>query len=94
VKIVSDKELNLQETSFTMMKLFVQDILSKNGVTNENRMNLSDEQKSHLKKVVMDLQTQVDEFVKGKDKEVEPAEKVEAPLNLTLREMIKKRKKS
>jgi spore coat protein W len=91
---VSDKELNLQETSFTMMKLFVQDILSKNGVTNENRMNLSDEQKSHLKKVVMDLQSQVDEFVKGKDKEVEPAEKIEAPLNLTLREMIKKRKKS
>ena len=91
---MSDKELNLQETSFTMMKLFVQDILSKNGVTNENRMNLSDEQKSHLKKVVMDLQSQVDEFVKGKDKEVEPAEKIEAPLNLTLREMIKKRKKS
>ena len=91
---MSDKELNLQETSFTMMKLFVQDILSKNGVTNENRMNLSDEQKSHLKKVVMDLQSQVDEFVKGKDKEVEPAEKIEAPLNLTLREMIQKRKKS
>jgi spore coat protein W len=89
---MANKKKNLQETSSSIVQLFVQDILKKNGVTKENRINLSDEQKSQIKKVVMDLQEQVDEFVKGKNKNVKQAEEIEDAMNTTLREMIKKRK--
>jgi hypothetical protein len=41
----------------------------------------------------MDLQEQVDEFVKGKNKNVKQAEEIEDAMNTTLREMIKKKKK-
>ncbi|MBZ5751005.1 MULTISPECIES: hypothetical protein [Metabacillus] len=90
---MANKKKNLQETSSSIVQLFVQDILKKNGVTKENRINLSDEQKSQIKKVVMDLQEQVDEFVKGKNKNVKQAEEIEDAMNTTLREMIKKKKK-
>ena len=83
---------NLQEASSSIIQLFVQDILKKNGVTKENRISLSDEQKSQLKKVVMDLQEQVDEFLKVKEKNVKQAEEIEDAMKMTLREMIKKRK--
>jgi spore coat protein W len=91
---MANEKLNLQEISSTMMQLFVQDVLSKNNISNENKKTLSDEQKAQLKKVVEDLQAQVDEFVKGskEKKEEKPVEKVEATKNLTLREMLKSRK--
>lgn len=91
---MANEKLDLQEISSTMMQLFVQDVLSKNNISNENKKTLSDEQKAQLKKVVEDLQAQVDEFVKGsKEKKVEnTVEKVEAPKNMTLREMLKSRK--
>jgi spore coat protein W len=84
---------NLQEASSSILQLFVQDILQKNGVTKENRISLSDEQKAQLKEVVMNLQEQVDEFVKGKEKSVKQTEEIEDTMRMTLREMIKKRKK-
>ncbi|QGQ47855.1 hypothetical protein [Metabacillus sediminilitoris] len=90
---MSDKKLNLHEISSSMMELFVQDVLRKNGVTKENRKNLSEEQKAHLKKVVTDLQAQVDEFVKGKKIKVESEEKVELSNQRPLREILKKKKK-
>ncbi|MBO1511580.1 hypothetical protein [Metabacillus bambusae] len=91
---MANEKLNLQEISSTMMQLFVQDIFSKNNISNENKKTLSDEQKAQLKKVVEDLQAQVDEFVKGskEKKEEDPVEKVEATKNMTLREMLKSRK--
>ncbi|OAS83835.1 hypothetical protein [Metabacillus litoralis] len=91
---MANEKLNLQEISSTMMQLFVQDVLSKNNISNENKKTLSDEQKAQLKKVVEDLQAQVDEFVKGskEKKEENTVEKVEAPKNMTLREMLKSRK--
>lgn len=91
---MANEKLNLQEISSTMMQLFVQDVLSKNNISNENKKTLSDEQKAQLKKVVEDLQAQVDEFVKGskEKKEEDPVEKVETPKNMTLREMLKSRK--
>jgi spore coat protein W len=85
---------NLEEASSSILQLFVQDILQKNGVTKENRMSLSDEQKTQLKKVVTDLQEQVDEFVKGKEKSVKQTEEIDDKMRMTLREMIKKRKNS
>lgn len=92
---MSNDKLNLQEISQTMMQLFVQDVLSRNNVSHENKRKLSDEQKEHLKKVVADLQAQVDEFVKGAmaKKEDEPEKVVEAPKNMTLRDMLKNKKK-
>ena len=62
---MANEKLNLQEISSTMMQLFVQDVFSKNNISNENKKTQSDEQKAQLKKVVEDLQAQVDEFVKG-----------------------------
>lgn len=92
---MANEKLNLQEISSTMMQLFVQDILSKNNITNENKKTLSDEQKMQLKKVVEDLQAQVNEFVTAsQEKKVEePVKEMEAPKNVTLREMMKNRKK-
>lgn len=92
---MADKKLNLQEISSTMMQLFVQDILNKNNINKETSKTLSDDQKTQLKKVVADLQSQVDEFVKGskKTEEDNSATTTEAPKNTTLREMMKNRKK-
>lgn len=92
---MADKKLNLQEISSTMMQLFVQDVLNKNNINKETSKTLSDEQKEQLKKVVADLQSQVDEFVKGskKTEEENSANVTEAPKNTTLREMMKNRKK-
>lgn len=92
---MANEKLNLQEISSTMMQLFVQDILSKNNITNENKKTLSDEQKMQLKKVVEDLQAQVNEFVKASQekKTEEPVKEMEAPKNVTLREVMKNRKK-
>ncbi|WP_226670624.1 hypothetical protein [Metabacillus litoralis] len=90
---MSNEKLNLQEISSTMMQLFVQDIFSKNNITDETKKKLSDEQKAQLRKVVADLQAQVDEFVKGsKEKQTEETVVKEAPKNTTLRDMIKKKK--
>ena len=89
---MSNEKLNLQEISSTMMQLFVQDVFSKNNITEEKKNKLSDDQKAQLRKVVEDLQAQVDEFVKGsKQKQEEPVEE-DAPKNTTLRDMIKKKK--
>jgi spore coat protein W len=91
---MGNEKLNLQEISSTMMQLFVQDILSKNNVTKENRKPLSDDQKAQLRKVVEDLQAQVDEFVNASKKKTEqPAEEPKAPQNVTLREMLRNRQK-
>jgi len=91
---MANEKLNLQEISSTMMQLFVQDILSKNNITKENKKNLSDEQKMQLKKVVEDLQAQVDEFVKSSQekKKEAPVEEMEAQKNMTLREIMKNKK--
>ncbi|TXC90718.1 hypothetical protein FS935_12470 [Metabacillus litoralis] len=89
---MSNEKLNLQEISSTMMQLFVQDVFNKNNITEEKKNKLSDDQKAQLRKVVEDLQAQVDEFVKGsKQKQEEPVEE-DAPKNTTLRDMIKKKK--
>ncbi|APH05887.1 hypothetical protein [Bacillus weihaiensis] len=92
---MSNEKLNLQEISSTMMQLFVQDVFNKNDITEEKKKSLSDEQKAQLRKVVEDLQAQVDEFVKNsKEKKEEKTEvQEEAPKNTTLRDMIKNRKK-
>ena len=94
VKTLSNDKLDLQEISQTMMQLFVQDVLNKNNISDENKKKLSDEQKDQLKKVVADLQAQVNEFVKGAQaKKEEPAEMVEeTPKNMTLRDMLKNKK--
>ncbi len=76
-----------------MMQLFVQDVLSKNNISDENKKKLTDDQKEQLKKVVADLQAQVNEFVKGAQAKKEEPEKVaEAPKNMTLRDMLKNKK--
>lgn len=89
------EKLNLQEISSAMMQLFVQDVFNKNNITKENKKSLSEDQKDQLKKVVEDLQAQVEEFIQGtkqKEEENKP-KKVESPKNLTLREMIQKKKR-
>jgi len=91
---LSNDKLDLKEISQTMMQLFVQDVLSKNNISNETKKKLTDEQKEQLKKVVADLQAQVDEFVKGAKAKEEKTEKIEeAPKNMTLREILKNKKK-
>lgn|GEM_PF-5191231 len=91
---MSNDKLDLKEISQTMMQLFVQDVLSKNNISNETKKKLTDEQKEQLKKVVADLQAQVDEFVKGAKAKEEKTEKIEeAPKNMTLREILKNKKK-
>ncbi|MBM7604037.1 spore coat protein W [Metabacillus crassostreae] len=90
---MSNEKLNLQEISSTMMQLFVQDVFNKNNITEEKKNKLSDEQKAQLRKVVEDLQAQVDEFVKGSKQKQEKEEPVEeTSKNTTLRDMIKKKK--
>ncbi|MDQ0224126.1 hypothetical protein [Metabacillus niabensis] len=90
---MDDKKLNLQEISSTMMQLFVQDVLNRNNITKETRKPLSDEQKEQIKKVVADLQAQVEEYVKGTKKTEEDVPKAEETTkNTTLRDMLKKRK--
>lgn len=89
---MSNDKLDLKEISQTMMQLFVQDVLSKNNISNENKRKLSDEQKEQLKKVVADLQAQVDEFVKGAKAKEETEKVEEAPKNMTLRERLRNRK--
>lgn len=78
-----------------MMQLFVQDVFNKNNISEENTKKLTDEQKEKLRKVVADLQAQVDEYVKNakEKKEEKPVEEVDTPKNVTLREMIQNRKK-
>ncbi|MBU7591067.1 hypothetical protein [Metabacillus halosaccharovorans] len=91
---MSNDKLNLQDISQTMMQLFVQDVLSKNNISDESKKKLTDDQKEQLKKVVADLQAQVNEFVKGAQAKKEEPEKVEeAPKNMTLRDMLKNKKK-
>lgn len=91
---MSNDKLDLKEISQTMMQLFVQDVLSKNNISNETKKKLTDEQKEQLKKVVADLQSQVDEFVKGAKAKEEKTEKIEeTPKNMTLREILKNKKK-
>lgn len=92
---MANEKLNLQEISSSMMQLFVQDVFNKNDIKEENTKTLSEDQKEKLRKVVADLQAQVDEYVKNtKEKKEEKSEaKVEAPKNTTLRDMIKNRKK-
>ncbi|MDQ0230642.1 hypothetical protein [Metabacillus malikii] len=90
---MSKNKLNLQEISSTMMQLFVQDVLAKNNISKENRKSLTDEQKEQIKKVVEDLQAQVDEYVKGTKKTVDEENEVkETTKNTTLRDMLKNRK--
>lgn len=79
-----------------MMQLFVQDVLNKNNVSKENTKTLTEDQKEKLRKVVADLQAQVDEYVKNakEKKEEKPEDQVvETPTNVTLRDMLKNRKK-
>ena len=92
--MADEKKLDLQEISSTMMKLFVNDVFNKNGITEEKRQTLSSAQKEQLKKVVADLQSQVDEFVKNSSKAKNAEEEVkEAPKNVTLRDMLRNKKK-
>lgn len=91
---MSNEKLNLQDISSTMMQLFVQDILSKNNITDDTKRKLSADQKEQLKKVVADLQAQVDEYVKSaKEKKEETPVVEEATKNMTLRDMLKNKKK-
>ncbi len=94
VNTLSNEKLNLQDISSSMMQLFVQDVFNKNNISEENKKTLSEDQKEKLRKVVADLQAQVDEFVKNsKEKKEEKPAAEEAPKNTTLREMMKNRKK-
>jgi spore coat protein W len=94
VNTLSNEKLNLQEISSSMMQLFVQDVFNKNNITDENKKTLTDDQKEKLKKVVADLQAQVDEYVKtAKEKKEEKPAAEAAPKNTTLRDMMKNRKK-
>ena len=62
----------LTNISSELMEVFVADVLKKNKVPQDAASKLSDEQKQKLKKVVEDLQLQVDEFLAGKPSEVSP----------------------
>ena len=85
----------LTSISSDLMEVFVSDVLKKNNVSKDHASNLSDEQKQKLKKVVEDLQSQVDEFLAGKPTEVS-AEQVDEQLQpetkrATLRDKLRKK---
>jgi spore coat protein W len=80
--------------SSDLMEIFVADVLKKNNVSKDTTSNLSDEQKQKLKKVVEDLQSQVDEFLAGKPTQVteEQVEEELKPLTskkTTLRDLLR-----
>jgi len=80
--------------SSDLMEIFVADVLKKNNVSKDTTSNLSDAQKLKLKKVVEDLQSQVDEFLAGKPTQVseEQVEEELKPLTTkktTLRDILR-----
>ncbi|MBY7142201.1 spore coat protein [Virgibacillus sp. NKC19-3] len=63
---MADDSSKQQAVPDQVIQLMIQDILRKNGVQPEEvKRNIPDEQKQALRKMVEDLQKQVEQFNKG-----------------------------
>lgn len=85
----------LSNVSDSLMQLFVSNVFKNNNVSEEEKRKLSPDEKQQIRKIVEDLQSQVNEFIekqKQKQEKAETEEVPEPPKNTTLRELIRRRK--
>lgn len=86
---------DVSNVSDSLMQLFVSNVFKKNNVAEEDKRKLSSAEKQQIRQIVLDLQSQVNEFIenqKQKQEKPEIEEVQEAPKNTTLREIIRRRK--
>lgn len=64
--MANDQNKKINDITKGLGELLVSDIFNRHGITPQQTRPLSDEQKQNIKKLVEDLQRQVDEFLNPK----------------------------